>query len=178
MGMRSTVATNHGRMVTQPTAYFFGRRFESSPVNCHRRRRRHVRPTRVPNRQQKSLQSAALLFSHCLFWDNLSSPLVEGESATDKNPKLCVSVSPDINTTTAPPPPLTMEVQLYLPPSMTFFKAPSREPRRGGGPGKGLQRPPARASQFSPTPSLLPFKYSLKRQQCGSCSYRRLADSR
>ena len=36
----------------------------------------------------------------------------------------------------------SMEVQLYLPPSMTFFKAPSREPKRGGGPEKGLQRPP------------------------------------
>ena len=40
----------------------------------------------------KSLRSAALLFGHCLFWDKLSSPLVEAESATDKNPKLCVSV--------------------------------------------------------------------------------------
>ena len=45
------------------------------------------------------------------------------------------------------PPPPSMEVQLYLPPSMTFFKAPSREPRRGGS-GKGVPTtpPPPRAS--------------------------------
>ena len=45
---------------------------------------------------------------------------------------------------------------------MTFFKAPSREPRRGGGPGKGLQRPPPPcASQFSPTPVAWPLELGL-----------------
>ena len=50
-----------------------------------------------------------------------------------------------------PPPPPSMEVQLYLPPYMTLLKAPSREPRRGGGSGKGAPTTPLRVqANFSP----------------------------
>ena len=53
-------------------------------------------------------------------------------------------------------------VPLYLPPSMTFFKALSREPRRGGGPGKGLQRPPPPPAQANfPPPFATPQTFAV-----------------
>ena len=92
MGMHSSAATPPRSNGNAAGCSFFGRRFGSLLVDCHWRRRRLVRPTGVRTGDEKSLRSAALPFGHCVFWGNLPSPLVEAESASDKKPKLCVSV--------------------------------------------------------------------------------------
>ena len=80
-----------GRMVTHPTADFSVG--GSNPGGCT--------PAAAPlpycrhqssNRRPKSLQLPALPFGHCLLCDCLFSPLLGPVSATDKKPKLCVSV--------------------------------------------------------------------------------------
>ena len=47
---------------------------------------------RDSTRRPKSLRPAALPFGHCLPRGHPSSPLLGAKSATDKKPKLCVSV--------------------------------------------------------------------------------------
>ena len=150
MVMHDSTATTHGRMVAQPATVFAAG--GSNPCHqCRRRRRRHVHLAGVRTADQKTTITCTTIRPLSVT-AHTASPLLGSKSATDEKPKLCVSLSPDINTTTAAPPPPSMEVRIFLPPSMTFFKAPSREPRRGGVRERGSNDPPPpRASQFSPT---------------------------
>ena len=142
--MHIPVITTH----VQPTEIFFGRQFKSLPVDYHRRRRRHVRPTGVRTADQK------VCGGYCVLRVYLPSPLLGAKSATDKTQTVCFCLTGHKYHHCCPPPP-SMEVQLYLPPSMTFFKAPSGEPRRGGVREWGSNDPPPpRASQFPPTPEI------------------------
>ena len=78
--------TTAGRMVTQPmqscrsaVGILVGRLLAAAVAPSS--------PDRGSNRRPKRMQSAALPFGHCLV-----SPLLGAASATDKKPKLCVSV--------------------------------------------------------------------------------------
>ena len=85
MGMRNTVATNHGRMVTQPAADFFvGGLNPCRSIVIGGTAAMFARLGFEPAR--KSLQSAALSFGHSLFWGNLSSHWLKPSLPLTKNP--------------------------------------------------------------------------------------------
>ena len=86
MGMLIITVKTHGGMVG-----FCGRRFESLPVQCHRRRRRHVHLTGVRTADQKTAASCTTIRPLPVTVYS-ASPLLRSKSATDENPN-CVFLS-------------------------------------------------------------------------------------
>ena len=127
---------------------FFGRRFGSLSVGCHRRRRRQLRPTGVRTVDRK-VSSGLHYHSAIVYYGSICPPhCLEPSLPLTKTVCFCPTGHKYHNC--SPPPPLNGSSTLFAT-IYDLFQGPVTGAKDGGRPGKGLQRPPRSASQFPST---------------------------